>query len=583
MLSPLDYRGFCLARLFFAAFFTSLPMVPAQEKPSRPNVLLIVSDDQGLGDLAHMGNPILKTPHLDELHSKSTRLTNFLVSPLCSPSRASIMTGRYNYRTGVWDTWQGGAVLNPSEKTLAEYLREAGYRTGHFGKWHLGENAPARPQDQGFETTVEFSGSRTDPDMEVNGKTVQGKGFCEDILFAKAIDFITARSDQPFFAMVASYMPHDYGGPGKPVPEEWVAPYRNQPGLQSGDQEIYGMVANLDHHVDQLLDALRSSGRESDTFVIFLSDNGPLRDCPELNSFPEKRAIEEHRIGSRYNAGLRGGKTTVFRGGVAAPCFIRLPGHIPENLDIDVLAAHIDLVPTILGLCGLAPVFTTPLDGIDLAPYLLGNTSLSPPDRAIVIQQDRNQIPQKWSHCSVRRGEWKLLDGQYLYNEKSDLSESDDVARKYPEIVAQLRSDYENWWKDITAKDPFHTSLTNLGSPEQEKASLHIYQRPPPGGWPVRFISDGIYAIEVQGIQNELLQPNSQVVLTVGSESHRQAVQNSADAVIFFISKPEKSETTLDVRLEPAPKPARMYYGNQDLGWRCVVVQLDKTKSRNSH
>ncbi len=546
---------------------------PATER-RKPNVVLIVSDDQGVGDLGSGGNEILRTPQLDRLRDESVHLNDFLVSPLCAPSRASIMTGRHSFRGGVWDTWQGRASLAASERTLGDMFSAAGYATGYFGKWHLGSNAPMRPMDRGFRTAVEWADSkRLDARMTFNGEARTTEGFFDDVFFDEALGFMSAHAEEPFFVVIASYMPHDHWGEGPQVPEKWVEPYRDVPGLPSGDAEVYGMIANLDHNTGRVLDWLRERGLAEDTIVIFLPDNGPVLDSPDLVSRPERLALEKHGMGNRFNAGLRGAKTTVFDGGIRVPCFIRWPGHLPAGREVDIATAHIDLLPTLAALCGIPRPDGPPVDGADLSAVLGG---AEPPedlrDRTLVIQQDRSVTPRKWEGAAVRSGEWKLVDGRQLYRLTDDPGEAKDVAADHPEVVARLRAAYEQWWDDVTAGDPFRMPSTDLGSPVEKEAVFGILSRPPEG-WPVTVRRDGDYDITVAGLQLPLLGKDARVVLTAGGREFTAEVPAGADVVAFAGLPLTAGESVLDVRVEPPPAAAKMYYGNDDLGWRSITVR----------
>ena len=344
--------------------------------PRRPNVLLIMSDDQGFGDLGAHGNPKIKTPQLDKFTRESVWLKNFYVSPVCAPTRASLLTGRYNFRTGVVDTYLGRALMYPDEVTLAEILSSAGYRTGIFGKWHLGDNAPMRPIDQGFQEALVLKGggigqasdppggtSYFDPILQHNGAEERFKGYCTDIFATAAIDFLARPNERPFFAYLAFNCPH------KPleVPEADVAPYKamdltlasfpklGQPipadRAQPVDEvaRVYAMVTNIDTNVGRVLKALEDHKLADDTIVIFMTDNGPAE--------------------VRWNAGLRGWKGSVFDGGIRVPCYLRWPNHFPPRLTVEQNTAHIDVVPTLLEACGPGPPRRAEARWQELAPF----------------------------------------------------------------------------------------------------------------------------------------------------------------------------------------------------------------------
>jgi len=581
---PLSLIFSCLLSL------VSLPVLSSAqptEVPS-PNVILIIADDMGPGDLACMGNPLLQTPALDRLHAESTRLTQFVVSPLCAPSRASLMTGLYNYRVGVWDTWLGRADMNTGIKTLGDYFQEAGYRTGYFGKWHLGRNAPMRPQDRGFERSVLWAdGTRFDAHMEVDGQRVATEGFFDDVFFDEALNFLNAVRREPFFAVISSYMPHDHAGIGLQVAEHWVAPYRDVPDLAPGDAEVYGMMANLDANVDRVLNWLDENGLTDRTIVIFLSDNGPVRQTEDLKSRPEQLAIEKHQMGARFNRGLRAGKTTVYEGGILVPFFIRWPGTFPAGRDLNRLSAHIDLLPTLAEVCGLELEATPELDGESLLPSILTSGQSGqqgkPPDavpHAVIIQQDRSATPRKWENMTVRSERWKLVGDNELYDLHEDPGETKNVFSLYPERAQQLAGLYEQWWNGVTAGANFRAGRTNLGSDSQAEVLFNVYHRPP-NGWPVKLLRSGSYRITVEGIQQDMLQGPSQLHVSLPGQTARKAIPAETDTVQFDLNDLQTAEGQFDLWIEPAVEERRMYYGNPDPGWRSVRIEF--TGQSTSH
>jgi arylsulfatase A-like enzyme len=356
----------------------------------RPNIVLIMTDDQGFGDLGAHGNPKIKTPNLDKFAGESVWLKNFYVSPVCAPTRASLLTGRYNYRTGVVDTYLGRALMYPDEVTLAEVLSGAGYRTGIFGKWHLGDNAPMRPIDQGFGESLVIKGggigqaadppggsSYFDPILQHNGSAERYKGYCSDVFASAAIDFLKSGSDRPFFAYLAFNCPHDplevpeselepykamdltlssFPQLGQPIPREWASPPETV-------ARVYAMVSNIDKNIGRVLKALDDRKLAADTIVIFLTDNGAAQ--------------------VRFNAGLRGWKGSVFDGGIRVPCYLRWPEHFPGRLVVENIAAHIDLMPTLLDACGISPPEGLKLDGKSLLPLITGKQTAGLPDRTL--------------------------------------------------------------------------------------------------------------------------------------------------------------------------------------------------------
>jgi arylsulfatase A-like enzyme len=441
------------------SFIATAATLAAAPKPSRMNVVFILTDDQGYGDLACHGNPVIQTPHLDRLHAESTRFTNFYSSPLCSPTRSSLMTGRYNYRTGIVDTWVGLAQMRSSEITLAEMFRGAGYRTALFGKWHLGDNYPMRPMDQGFNESLTFTdgaiGSLGDPSPNTyfdpvffrNGVPEKTRGYCTDIFFNETMRFLERKSDRPALVYLPVNVPH---GPLQ-VAESYADPYRKA-GMDDTTSRVYGMIANLDENIGRLLEFLKTSGLEKDTLVIFMSDNGPWGT-------------------PRYNAGLRDVKGTVYEGGIKVPFFMRAPGRLRSGADIDRIAAHIDVLPTLLELCGVKAPGSVRMDGRSLVPLLQGQATNWQP-RTLFFQQTRpdpNGIdePRLFTHAAARSQRFKIVMSAprpaeiytkaiseaetQLYDLEKDPGEKNNVASAHPQVVSAMRQDYERWFRDVTA------------------------------------------------------------------------------------------------------------------------------------
>jgi arylsulfatase A-like enzyme len=477
----------------------------ANEAPSRrPNVLIIMTDDQGFGDLACNGNPVVRTPNLDKLSKDAVRLTNFYVSPVCSPTRASLMTGRYNYRTGVVDTYLGRSMMYGDEVTLAEMLGWAGYRTGIFGKWHLGDNYPMRPGDQGFgeslvlkggglgqPSDLEGGGGYRDPILLRNGKPVKTTGYVSDVLGQATTDFITANRDRPFFAYLAFNAPHD---PLTDVPQDWYERYKAMdlnasrfvaPGWPLPDRldtdkvaRVYAMVSNIDDNVGRVLAKLKELGLERDTIVVFLSDNGPQQ--------------------PRFNAGMRGVKGTPYEGGIHVPCFVRWPAGlgVASGGYVDRIAAHIDVAPTLLEACGVPQPPSIAFDGVSLLPLLKGDVSNDAwPDRTLYFQWHRGDVPQPERSFAARSQQWKLVqpasgDGAdfqphyQLYDLTSTLAETRDVAEQQPKVVEEMLDGYRHWFEDVTTARRAEAPRIVVGTPHENPVVLTRQDwRGPRAGW----------------------------------------------------------------------------------------------------
>ena len=433
-----------------AAAGAALTADPGKAAARRPNVILILSDDQGYGDLSLHGNPYLKTPSLDAIARQGDEFTRFYVSPVCAPTRASLLTGRYNLRTGVHGVTHGRETMRTSEVTIAEALRQAGYRTALFGKWHLGEHYPNVPHAQGFD---EFVGFRTghwmnyyDSPVERNGKPSSLKGYITDALTDEALGFVERNRGRPFFLYLAYNVPHS---PFQ-VPRRYFDPFKKQ-GLDDSTAAVYGMVSNLDENVGRLTRRLDEWKLAGDTILIFLTDNGPATD--------------------RYVCGLRGRKASVFEGGVRAPFFIRWPGRLPAGRKVDRIAAHIDMYPTVLELCGVKAPDGPPVDGVSIAPLMKGDAAAWP-DRMIFTHQTRPAALGDPHPGAVRTQRFNLVNGADLYDIEDEPGEKTNVAAKHPGKVSELRAAYEAWFKVAADQCGFERMPIPVGHPQEDPVTL---------------------------------------------------------------------------------------------------------------
>ncbi len=414
----------------------------------KPNVVLILTDDQGWGDLSLHGNPVLETKNLDNLAHQGAQFNNFYVSPLCAPSRASILTGRYHLATGVVSVSNGLEIMDTNEITLAELFKANGYSTGIFGKWHNGQHFPNRPIDQGFDEFLGFTAGHWsnyfDTDLTRNDKTIKTKGFITDVLTDEAIKFIGKNSEEPFFC----YLP--YNAPHSPfqVPDKYFNKYKNK-GLDDELAAVYGMVENVDDNVGRLLNYLKTNNLEENTIVIFMTDNGP-------NTV-------------RYNGVMRGIKGSVHEGGVRVPFFIKWPGEIAENLINEEVVGHIDIYPTLLELCGLNPVKTKPLDGISFAD-LLNDKSVKKPrlDRKMFTNVNFMQVPATLNAVGFRNNEYRYVyekNQSQLYRLNKDSSEKNDFLKQNPQLSAEFENDYKQWFANVSANLSYYSPiiLSKLG------------------------------------------------------------------------------------------------------------------------
>ncbi len=422
----------------------------------RPNVILVMTDDQGYADLGCTGNPWIQTPNIDAFHDQAVRLSDFHVSPLCTPTRGALMSGRRPVRNGAWATCWGRSILGKNEVTMADVFAANGYRTGMFGKWHLGDNYPYRPQDRGFQKVVAHKGGGVGqtPDFwgnnyfddtyfrsddAANDKPVEYEGYCTDIWFDEAMDFIeetqASDSDQPFFTYLVTNAPHS----PYLVAERYTQLYADNPDIP--EPAFYGMITNIDENFGRLRAKLDELGIADNTILIFMTDNGSSGGC-ELN--------EQGFVTRGYNAGLRGMKASYYDGGHRAPFFVRWPGGgLDSATDINEMTLHIDLLPTFIDLCGLEPPADVPFDGESLAPLLRGEAEALPDDRTHFIQYRQDTTPpEKWTNAVMTR-RWRLIHGAKLYDIQADPGQRHDVADAFPEVVDRLRQAHENWWAEI--------------------------------------------------------------------------------------------------------------------------------------
>lgn len=463
---------------------------------SKPNVVVVITDDQGYGDFAFTGNPAIKTPNIDKLRGEAALLNNFHVDPTCAPTRSALMTGRYSDRVGVWHTVQGRSMLRRREVTMADIFSANGYATGMFGKWHLGDCYPYRPEDRGFQRSVyhKAGGVGQAPDYwgndyfddtyVVDGKLQRFEGFCTDVWFDEGMKFIKENKDKPFFAYIALNAPH------KPLysPLEYSDPYENNPDVSY--PEFYGMVTNIDDNMAKLAKMLDDEGLADNTIFVFMTDNGT------------SGGISEE--GRGYDGGMRGVKNSEYEGGHRVPFMIRWPnGKIEAGKSIERLTAHIDILPTFIELCDLkAPEIK--FDGSSLSDLLYGDGE-NWPNRALVVETQRVVDPIKWRHCAVMTDQWRLINGTELYQLKNDPKQTTDVAAQYPEVFQRLRGEYETFWNDVSREHDL-TSYMVIGSDRSPivKLSSHdwLIDKLPP--WNQDHIKNGdvaeesFWAIEVE-------------------------------------------------------------------------------------
>lgn len=479
----------------------TIQTVWAQADP--PNVILIVTDDQGYGDLQSHGNPILKTPAMDQLRREAIRFTDFHVAPMCSPTRGQLMTGRDAMKNGCTAVCQGRSMMRAELPTMADMFAQSGYATGHFGKWHLGDSYPHRPQDRGFQETIHhrawgitsladhWENSYFDPVLSHNGTDRKFEGYCTDIFFREATKWIeTCRTDgQPFFLYLPTNTPH--------VPnicaEKYSRPYAGRYKEKPIPDTFYGMIANLDENLGKLESYLAANGLRRNTILIFLSDNG----------------TQSRQAQAIYNAGMRNRKTSVFEGGHRVPCFIRWPaGGFQHDRDIPTLTTVQDLLPTLIELCDLKTPKDTSFDGLSLAD-MLKNTKAQLPDRKIVVQYKVSGEP--WDPAVVLWDKWRLIGLDQLYHVGRDPGQRTNVAARRPDVVQAMSRHYDDWYAD--AKPLFdRPRWITIGSDQANPMALYaqdwtggycdnrggLTKATAQGFWNVIVDRDGVYKIELR-------------------------------------------------------------------------------------
>ncbi len=414
--------------------------------PSRPNIIVVMTDDQGYGELSCHGNPIIKTPNLDAFYKQSVRFTDFNVSPTCAPTRTALMTGRHEFRSGVTHTIMERERMSLKAVTVAQLLKSAGYTTGIFGKWHLGDEADYQPERRGFDEVFihgaggigqTYPGSCGDapgntyfsPAILHNGKFEKTQGFCTDVFFNQALSWIDSRrsAKSPFFVYLTPNAPHA----PYVCPEKYSLPYKAA-GLDTNAAAYYGMISNIDENFGRLLASLKEWNLETNTLVIFMTDNG-------------------HSIGKLYNAGMRGSKGTPHRGGTRVPAFWRWPG-VFNPRDIDKLTAHVDIFPTFAELAGVPVPANVTLDGRSLLP-LLKDPSANWPDRYLFTHVGRwatgKAAESQYANCSVRNTRFLLVNNKELFDLQADPGQNTNVLNAHPDIVTAMRAAYDQWWREI--------------------------------------------------------------------------------------------------------------------------------------
>ncbi len=522
-----------------------------QKKASaaKPNVILIVTDDQGYGDLSVHGNPVLKTPKLDALHAESIRFTDFHVAPMCTPTRGELMTGIDAFRNGATAVCEGRSLPRRELPMMPQFFKKNGYATGHFGKWHLGDNYPYRPRDRGFDESIHncawgigslaeyWENDAFDDCYWHNNELKRFEGYNTDVFFAEAMAWIEKQKDQPFFL----YLPTTAAHSPFVVPEQYAAPYQDQPGAVAS---FFGMIANIDENVAGLDRFLEEKGLKENTIFIFMTDNGTVKGD------------------TVFNAGMRGKKTSEYDGGHRVPFFLRWPaGGYDEGRDIDALAHSTDLLPTLIDLCGLetAPkgeAFT----GHSLRPLLEGDEDALD-DRKVVIQYKAEF--NKWRGAVLWK-KWRLVNGSELHDVTADPGQTRNLYDQHPEVVQTIRAHYEQWVED-TEPIMNQTNFVSVGVPQEKITWLsscnwtgsyadnwgNLASQKVPGYWSLQVEKGGNYRVSMYMFHPETNAPLNGGLKQVRPRPVTQArLLVTGEGTTTVPVEPEDTHVTFDISLK---------------------------------
>ena len=499
--------------LVLIAIFSSFDRLSAQSK-QKPNVIIVITDDQGKGDLACEGNKFVKTPNIDKFYSDAVRFTNYHVSTTCAPTRGAIMTGRHSNRVNVFHTINGRSILFEDEVTLPQIFAQNGYTNAMFGKWHLGDNYPFRPEDRGFHEVIRHGGGGVgqgpdywgndyfDDTYWHNSKMEKYDGYCSDVFFNGALDFIETNKDKPFFCYISTNAPHSPYN----LPKDYFDLYQGKKYKDINERTLrfYGMITNIDDNFKKLEDKLDDLGIADNTIVIFTTDNGTAAG----------RSV--------YNAGLKGGKGSQYEGGHRVPLYIRWPdGKLTGGKDIDELVAHYDLLPTFVDLLGLDFNPVKKLDGKSLTPLLEAKNDTWE-NRILYMDTQREQNLIKYRKYTVMDKDWRLVDGKELYNINTDLGQENNIISAHPEVAARLGVGYETWWQSfVDEKVNERYAYIKVGSPKENPSRISAHDMivgkysgswhqngaitgtRAGGKWKIEFVEDGDYKISLRRFPRE--------------------------------------------------------------------------------
>ena len=581
-----------LKALLVVAGFIVLACSSEAKVKKQPNIIVIVTDDQGYGDLGYHGNPIVKTPHLDTFAKESMELTNFHVGTTCAPTRSGIMTGRNANRNNAWHTIAGCSILLQDEETMPQVFQRNGYQTTMLGKWHLGDNYPYRPHDRGFQEAFYHGGGgvQQTPDFWNNdyfddtyfrnGKAEKTKGYCTDVWFDEAIAYIKRQREKPFFMYLALNAAH---GPFN-VPEKYETMYASAP-LTAIQKRFYGMISNIDDNFGRLVDHLKETNQFDNTILIFTTDNGTALGITTIKESGEVLG---------YNSGLRGTKGSHYDGGHKVPFLISWPnGPIQQKSRSNDLVAHVDLLPTLAELANIPFTSKKPLDGQSMVAALKGEETDS--ERMLVVDTQRNQLPEKGRNPSVMQGEWRLVNGKELYNTREDVGQQNDLAEKYPERVKKMQAFYDEWWESLEpdiryaeipigdeAANPVLITIHDMHTSDNlpwNQVQIRKGEAHPKGYYSINVVEDGAYHFKLYRYSPESnLALNTPIEKVDGTSFMDELPEGKALQIgtgfvevgnSKFESDPEKSENFITIK-------ANLFKGSYEL--RSKFLSQDGTE-----
>ncbi len=541
---------------------------------TRPNVIVILADDLGYGDIEAHGNPWLRTPNLDRLRAEGVRLEDFHVDPVCTPTRASLLTGRHSLRVGAWAVTEGRQLLDEHETTMAQVFAASGYRTGLFGKWHLGDAFPYAPRFRGFHEVVKHMAGGIDeignpvgndyfdPVLFRNGKAEPFKGYCTEIFVSETIRFVRENRARPFFVYLPLNAMHS---PFRVAETYWRRFAAEHPENRA---RFYGMIENFDHHLGRLLEALEQEGLHENPIVLFMGDNGTA-------------AGADGRGRGGFNAGMRGKKGSVYEGGHRVACFVRWPEGLPAGKAIRRLTSHHDWLPTLVDLCELSEPTGLRFDGRSMAPLLRGIEG-DWPDRHVVIERQGDELEccslnprgnRRYPQYAVLTERWRLVNGE-LYDRLADPGQRRNVAPRHPDVVTELFAKYEAHFSDVTQHQGRHAPFW-VGAPEEPVTRITVRDWHPTVGnviWKPEQLADeslsinGFWALEVRA------EGRYEFVLSrfphddpkpIGADQARIRLGEFKQQILL---QPGDSRAVFRVDLEPGPMKLETWFANTEAG-----------------